>query len=123
MARKNIIEPFKLFNNVDISTNQTSDSTDIKHLDNVGIVVEWSGSSPSGEFFVECANPDPNILNESSWTWSELDFGSDIVISGNSGSHIINMTQNPFAKLRVKYTSTSGSGNLTATITAKQVGG
>lgn len=119
MSRKNVLQPFKLFDAVDVTTDQTSRDSDISYLDNVGLIVEWSGASPIGVFYVECANV---ALADSATNWQALDFGSQISITGNSGSHVININQNPFSKIRVRYATTSGSGTLTATIVAKMVG-
>ena len=119
--RKDVLNPkgFKIFNEVNISTNQTSDIIYVPYLDNIGIVVSWSGTSPVGELKVEVSNQQENP-NES-MVWSELDFGSSIVISGNTGDHLISITQIPFNAVRLKYVSTSGTGTLTANIEAKMV--
>lgn len=123
MARKNIILPYKIFDGVDLATDQTSLPTDVSYLDNIGIIVEWSGTSPVGELFVECANPPEHLKDPSDWTWVPLDFGRSIGISDDSGNHDINMTQLPYSKLRMQFKRTSGAGQMTATLVAKQVGG
>lgn len=120
--RKDVLNPkgFKAFNAVDISTNQTSPIIYIPFLDNLGIVVSWAnGSSLAGEIVVEVANQQENP-NESI-IWSALDFGTTISISGASGEHLINCQQLPFNAMRLKYLSTSGSGDLTAIVQVKMV--
>lgn len=113
------VKGFKVFDAVDISSNQTSEIVYVPYLDNVGIVVSWSGTSPVGELFVEVSNQQENP-NET-MTWVALDFGAQISITGNTGSHIINANQLPFNALRVRYARTGGVGSLTATLQVKMV--
>lgn len=122
MARKNVLLHFKMLDAADISTTQTSPATDIAYLDNAGIVITWSGTSPVGTIDIECANPAPTE-HEADWTWVPLNFGSVISVSGNTGLHTITMNQLPFTKIRLIYTATSGTGTLTAMLSVKQVGG
>lgn len=122
MGRRNLIGPFKVLNSVDISTDQLqSVPSTIDQIDRVEIEIEWTGSSPDGSITVECAYFDPKTLTYS--TWETLNFGSTIAISGASGSHTLLMNEKPPGnKLRVRYTSVSGSGTLTATLLAYNVG-
>lgn len=122
MGRKNVLLSFPMLNGADMSTNQTSPVTDIAYLDNAGITVTWSGTSPVGTITVECANPNPTE-NEADWNWHELGFGTPIDVTGNTGSHIISMNQLPFTKIRLKYNFTSGTGSISALLSVKQVGG
>jgi hypothetical protein len=119
--RKDVLNPkgFKMFDGVDISGNQTSPIVYVPYLDNVGIVVAWSGTTPVGELVVEVSNQQENP-NETI-TWTALDFGAPITISGNSGDHAISCNNLPFNALRLKYNATSGTGNLTATLQVKMV--
>lgn len=116
---KNIIKPFKLFSAVALTANQTSKITDISRLDNVGILISWGGTSPVGTVFVDVASYNENEATN----WQPLDFGATIAISGNSGTHQININQNPFTQLRLRYVFASGTGTMDAVITAKQLGG
>ena len=115
MARKNFVEQFKMLDAADISTNQTSELTNVLKLDQASIILEWSGSSPVGTVTVEARNG-------SDGNFYELDMGSTISISGNSGNHQLLFSEMPFSDIRLQYTSTSGTGSLTATITSKTVG-
>ena len=105
-----------MFDEVDISTSQTSDATNVENLDKASIHIIWSGTSPVGEIKVQARNGEKN-------SWFDVDFGDTIDITGNSGDHVIIMNSMPFTHLRLTYTSTSGTGTLTGTIVAKQVGG
>jgi hypothetical protein len=115
MSRKNKMGPWKALDAVDISVDQAGTPTDISYLDNFGISIAWSGVSPVGQILVEAS--------ADGIQYHELDFGNDIVVSGNTGEHMININQNPFAKIKVSYLATSGTGTLTAILHGKQVGG
>lgn len=93
----------------------TSSTTTVGYLDNVGVLLSWTGTSPVGAITFDVSNDNSN--------WVSLDFGSVIAISGNTGSHVISINQLPFIYIRAKYTKTSGTGTLTASLNAKQVGG
>ncbi len=93
----------------------TSSITETQYMDNIGIVLNWTGTSPVGVISIEVSND--QIV------WNALDFGQAIPISGNSGSHIIEITQLPFTYLKAVYTKTSGVGTLFASIALRQVGG
>ena len=116
MARKNIVPSFKMLDGVDASTNQTSKIVNVQNMDKAAIHVEWAGASPAGTITVEARNGE----NDS---WYELDFGSAISVSGNSGDHQIIFNELPFTDIRLQYASSSGTGTLDATITLKQLGG
>lgn len=116
MGRRNLIQPYKVFNAADMSGNltQAAPYTTIDQVDKIGIELEWAGTAPVGNFFVDVAYQYPNTLEFT--TWIALDFGSSIAISGNSGQHIITINDPPFQKLRLRYVATSGTGTLTATV-------
>lgn len=120
MARKNVIQTFKMLDAADISTNQLSVDTSSINLDSGSIVVEWTGTTPVGVITIEATNDDPK--DPLGATYRDLDFGSAINVSGNSGSHEIILNQLPFRAFRFRYTASSGTGSLTATLTAKTLG-
>lgn len=114
MGRKSLIEAYKIVSAGSMAGNITSTETICKQVDNVGLLVEWSGTSPVGTITVEVANGDSG--------WSALDFGTPISITGNSGNLNININQIPFEKIRTVYTRSSGTGTLNITLAAKVVG-
>ena len=120
MGRKNVIVPYKIIDDGDMSGSLTSVITDVQFQDNVGIIVSWSGTTPVGTLTVEVANQvkdDPDSL-----IWDELDFGATISVSGNTGQHSLNIQSLPYTKIRLKYNRASGTGTLNAILTSKVVG-
>jgi hypothetical protein len=84
-------------------------------------MVNWTGSSPVGELFFDASND--YAPSSGLGTWQALDFGSQIIISGNTGSHTIAINQLPYRFVRARYVKTSGTGTLIANLSAKQIGG
>jgi hypothetical protein len=120
LGRKNVTKPYKLLDAVSMASNQTSTVINTEYWDNVGFLVNWTGASGTGEIFVDVSND----KDESPSNWVELDFGNPISITGASGSHIININQLPFAKMRLRYSElTTAAGSLTVTLVSKQLGG
>ena len=116
MGRKSVLKSFKMFDSVDISTDQTSSKTNVLRLDQASIHLYWTGASPVGVITVEARNGEDD-------QWYELNLGADpVAVSGNSGDHQILFSEMPFTDLRLQYVSTSGTGSIVATITAKVVG-
>lgn len=117
MARKNLIPSFKLIDAEAMDGNITSEVVNVQNMDIASIHLAWSaGSTPVGTVTVQARNG-------ASDTWYDLDFGSAISVSGNSGDHQIILSEMPFTDIKVTYTRSSGDGTLNGYITAKQIGG
>jgi hypothetical protein len=110
MALKNIIKPYHLMTDGDMSGNLTSNSVDVTYTDNVGIQLNFTGN-PVGTFAVE------GTIDESSW--SELSFSSTPSAAGSADTHLLNLNQIPYKKIRVTYTRTSGTGTLNVYVMSK----
>lgn len=115
MGRKNVLKSFKMIDSGDLSGNITSSVTSVINMDKASVHLNWSGSSPVGTVTVEARNGEDN-------PWYELDFGSTISISGNSGDHQLVLNELPFTDIRLQFASTSGTGNIDAIITSKVTG-
>jgi hypothetical protein len=124
MARKNThLHTMKVAGSaaLNMAADITTDVTNVQYLDNIGIQIAWSGTAPVGEISIQVSNDYDAKLGIG--TWTELDFGLPILITGNSGDHLININQVPFVALRLFYDSGSGTGTMTATACFKQIGG
>lgn len=119
--RKHTLTSFKMFDAADVSGDQTSNVTNVRNLDKASIRLVWTGS-PVGEIVVEARNtektPDSN-------EWYQLVLNAPIVINSTTypeQNHLIQLFELPFAEIRLRYVSTSGSGTMDATLVAKTVG-
>lgn len=125
MGRKDVIQPFPVVVDGDMSGQITSLITDCRYIDNIAYQVKWSGSSPSGEYFIDTTLDEVTgpLANP---TWTPLDFGLQMLVAGNSGDDIVNVNQLPFAFIRFRYEPalvSPGTGMMQVKIAAKQVGG
>jgi len=122
VSHRNIIEPYKIFDNADMSANinQGLPYTTIDKIDRISIDLDWTGTAPVGELIVEVSYLIPRTTDYT--PWRPLDFGSTIDITGNTGNHQIVIQDPPFQKIRISYVATSGTGNLTAVFYAMSKG-
>lgn len=97
------------------TASTTSTVTEVQNMDNIGIVMNWTGTSPVGVVTIQVSNDQ--------LTWASLDFGSAIAVSGDTGNNVIDIAQLPYSYLRAVYTKTSGTGTLFSSLTCKQIGG
>lgn len=115
MGRKNVVKSFKMLDEADLSGSLESAIVNVINLDKASIHLNWTGTSPVGVITVEARNGEKS-------SFYELDMGGVINITGNSGDHQLNFLELPFTDIKVVYTSTSGTGTIDATISAKVVG-
>lgn len=121
MGRKNILQPYKMLDEITLTSTQSSESTNVSGLDSAMIMIDWSGSDAVGTMLVEARMIKPNA-SEASIDWQTLDFGT-IGISGASGNHQIQFNRLDFSELRISFQYTSGTaGTLSAVITGKVTG-
>lgn len=121
MARKQVLEPFKVIDAGDMSADITqSRPTKVRQLDYVKLDIKWSGGPVNGEIKVEVA--DQFEKSGTVTTYQELDFLTPISLTGSSGSHQVIILVVAFDLLRVRYVRTSGSGDLDVTIFGKTLG-
>jgi hypothetical protein len=121
---KSLVRPFKSIADGDMANNIIGKATSLERVDNVMFFIEWTGTAPVGILNIQFLKIEQATDGSPSDIWSNLSFGgltgTDISITGNSGSHTIVLTQTPFSKVKPVYTATSGSGTLNITIVAKE---
>ena len=105
---------------VSIGANATGDESAVTGVDSLLYSVEWTGTSPVGELFIEFLKAPKEKTASGLDDWEAVDFGSQILISGNSGNHTINFTELPFTRVRPRYVRTSGVGSITITVLGKE---
>ena len=113
MGVKRTLDYSSLVVDGDMSSNITSSSTNILHMDRVGYQLVWTGT-PTGDFSVEVSNDDS--------TWQAISFDTTPDAAGSAGSHFLEI-ETAAKFIRLKYTAGSGSGTLQAHITGKSISG
>lgn len=106
-----------------MTTSITSEVTIIQNLTQIGYDISWTGgSTPVGVMTVQVSNTysqngDGSVKNAGNWT--TLTLTSPATVSGSTGNGFIDIDATGAYAIRLVYTRTSGSGTMTATISAK----
>lgn len=125
MSRKNF-HRYTPFKNQDatVGFDNKSKPMHIGFLDNFGFQVVWDDPTNQGQIKVFVSNdeakPESGDLPQN---WSELDFGSPILIDSTNTDILININQNPYAWMAIEWIPSSGAGTITISSTQKMVGG
>lgn len=100
----------------------TSSISNIQFLDDIGIQLVWTGTSPVGTAAVEISidHAQDSLGNVTvAGTWTALSAGT--AVSGNSGNIFFDVYGISAPWIRVKYTKTSGIGTLNSYLCAKAI--
>lgn len=100
-----------LLNAVSVAANNASNIIDVKEALSMAVQVSWSGSSPLGTVAIK-GSCDGVIFTTIS--------GGSVSVTGSTGSSLINVTEKGISHLQVIYTTTSGTGTVTAVLNAKR---
>lgn len=112
-GRKNTLLPIPIVTNGDMSGNITSSSTNIQFLDFWSFEIIVAGT-PTGVFDIQISHDNSN--------WVSIPLSTAPVSTAGSPSPIIieNTQVVPAPYIRLVYTSTSGTGTLNVSLTARQ---
>lgn len=111
-----------------MASNITSPPTIIGQLTLISYSVLWTGSSPVGTVSVQVSddysvNNDGSVRNPGTWNFLPLSFSGSstttIPISGNTGNGMVDIAITGHYAIRLIYTATSGTGQMTAIINGK----
>lgn len=118
-GRKNAIQQYPIINATSMAATITSAATNVEFLDNIGFQIVWTSSDAIGTITIEGSNTyNPNLNVAGSWF--ALTFSPALTQpASNNGNYGISVNQFPWSWIRVVYTRSSGSGTLTATLSAK----
>lgn len=113
MGRKSVVHGHKMLDAVSASASQTSESTNVEQVDKLSIHCLFTVAS-SGTFVVQARNGKTD-------SWYDLNFGAALTITSETDVQIL-LNECPFTDIRLKWTPSSASGTLTASLTMKAVG-
>lgn len=122
MASRPLLKPFQVITNGDMSADIVSEISIIDNITGVSYAVTWSGSSPVGTCSVEISddyteNADGSERNPG--TWNTMPLSPAPTVSGNTGNGYIDILGTVGYAIRLRYTSTSGTGSMQAIVTGK----
>ncbi len=112
------LPPYQCMAVTGISATQKSVPTNIFNKDIVGIDVAWTGTL-AGTFTVECSNtynPNGSVGNGN---WTTVPTTPAVIAAGSPGNGFIQVSALGSVYIKLVFTYTSGSGDITATITGK----
>ena len=98
--------------------NLTSREISVAEVDSGSVHCKWV-AGPTGTFSLQAQNH-PN--DPDSDAWYTLDTGTPWTIAAGDNEAVFVLTQIPFAKLRLVYTASTGSGTLDARLMIKSLG-
>lgn len=122
MSSRPIIAPFPVITNGDMSSDIISAITVIQTNSMVSYDISWTGSTPIGVMEVQVSNTysqnaDGSVRNAGNWT--SITLSATTNVTGNTGNGAIDIDATAFYAIRLKYTRTSGTGTMQATIAGK----
>lgn len=119
-GRKNAIQAYPIINAVSMAATITSSPDNVEFLDNIGLQITWTSSNAVGTITIEGSNNYNQNLG--SGTWFALTFAPVLAQpASNNGDYGVSINQFPWAWIRVVYTRSSGTGTLTAVLSAKAI--
>jgi hypothetical protein len=119
MSRRHLIKKYKVFDNADTTTNPESLITEIAQVDNITyqIIID---STVDAEIQVKYCNDD--FISGSS-VFTDLDFGSPLMLDGSSDTDgLIHIQNKGFKFLRLSIVNNGGTGDITAFVTGTGIG-
>lgn len=123
MSSRPQLDPHIVINAVSMATDIISDVTVVKKLSMISYDISWTaGTAPVGVMSVQVSNTysqnaDGTVRNAGNWTTVTL--SSPTPVSGSAGNGFIDVDATGAFAMRLVYTRTSGTGTMSATISAK----
>jgi hypothetical protein len=117
MSSRPILQPAHVISDGDMSGSITSDITIITNLTVMSYSYIWSGASPLGEIVIEVSDDySQNVAGgvNNAGTWTALTLSDTTLVSGNTGSGYVDLSQVGAYAIRTRYVRTSGTGTLQA---------
>jgi hypothetical protein len=99
MSRKNVLVPYKLFEDQSLNASFTSPVTNIQYLDNVAIQLNWSSTTAEGFFSIEVSLDNLN--------WVPLALSAAPTVLQDSDVIFLDLNQLATSYIRVSYTKTA----------------
>lgn len=122
---KNVLTPYKILDAVSMDASFTSEPTMIQYLDNVSIQIMASTEDGEGVFTLEGSldhvRVAPANYETDNGNWITIELATPMTVSSADASFLLDLNQLSFPWIRIKYTRTSGDGEVNAYISAKAV--
>lgn len=113
---KKVLSGYRALDAVSVSSTNSYSSaiTDVLNLDNAGYILSVDSGTPTGTFDVQVSNDGT--------TFNSLSLSAVPTITAGVLSNVpIALVGLPFTKVKLVYTNSSGSGVISAVLTAKEI--
>lgn len=117
-AKQYNLKPYQVISQTGVSGDVTSAVTNIFFKDNVIYQYVWTGDLAGG-FTVETSSDYNENTQSGTWDVVPIDAGAAAAGTADSGTIELNQLSAPY--IRTVFTYSSGTGNLTVTISGKAV--
>lgn len=105
---------FDPFQSQNLVASVESPYTDVETKDRALYLLSYTDiAALNGTLSVQISNDDPKRVQESDFTWTDLDFGTPITISGSGECQLL-IKDVTWRNMRLAYTAIAGDGTLTA---------
>ena len=119
MSRKHEINKYLVLDAEDSTTDPESVQTDVSQVDKIAYDITVA-AGVIGTLEVQFCN-DRLITNQS--VFNSLDFGTPIAINGGTDTvYRLEIDNESFKWMKLKFTDNAGTGNITASITGTTIG-
>lgn len=108
--QKRVLEPYKLVDAVSLASSFVSSPTSVKYLDRTLLQIVCTGA-PVGTVTVQASVDGTN--------WFDMPLGL-VALTGSPQRYFIDISQSAIIQIRINYVATSGSGTMTAIVSAKE---
>ena len=124
MGRKDILKYNVIPTQSGASTFDTkSNPTCVDYLDNMSFQIMWTGSLEGIlKIWVSNDKVDPK-QGQTVTNWSQYEPTTTLAIDGSYTDMLINIALIDFSFVALEYVATSGTGNITANLTGRMIGG
>ena len=113
MAVKNVIQPYLIANAKSLGASFTSTPTDIRYIDNVGVIGTMTGSTATGTLSYQYSMDAVNWITDKTQTITNS--------TPTPFSYVSTAVSMPYAYFRISYAFTSGAGTMTAYVMGKAI--
>lgn len=103
----------RLYDNVSISANSSSDAVNIDSFSLYAIQHKWTGATGTWSIIIEGTNEQ---LNPADSDYTTIDVTN---VTTSSGNRLVNVEKAGYSLVRVRISYSSGGGTLKSTINAK----
>lgn len=115
---KKILLPFVMVDNVTLDQSFSSQPVSIQYMDRCCIEIVCTGT-PTGTVTLQGSTDYVPNVSPSTANWFDISLNL-VALAGSAQNYVIDMLETSIPWIRVNFAYSSGTGNMVATVTAKE---